>query len=337
MFDWPKPVRFEASLNGNQLVVRFDEEKADRCSISAPLRCAGSTATWPIRWWRPITAASRSTSCGRSACAASRTSSAVIDMVDQLAGTAAAARRPLPSSRLRRSLPLRSPPLPSPPLRSTPSPERRSARRRPGRRHAGSRNARRRGASSSHRSPPQRCRCGSASMTISRGCASTGRKRSTTRSRARAVAPRSRSIDRPRSTSARCGMLLRAVAEPALLDNGGGLSFNIPRTAQLRHFRSGPSVVVDVLAPPGAAPVAAASAAASPPSPVAPLPLAVQASGCSGAFAVVAPGGAWFPSPRRPRRRLCSRHRRRRSARRGRRPGERARSRRGQTAGGQPA
>src|SRR5581483_1413898 len=25
VFDWPKPVRFEASLNGNQLVVRFDE------------------------------------------------------------------------------------------------------------------------------------------------------------------------------------------------------------------------------------------------------------------------------------------------------------------------
>ncbi|MEJ0067684.1 MAG: hypothetical protein WDO24_01915 [Pseudomonadota bacterium] len=95
----------------------------------------------------------------------------------------------------------------------------------------------------------------------------------------------------------------RSVADLELLGSGDGLTFNIPRNAQLRHFRSGLAVVVDVMAPPGATAVAAVPSSVQPasvqPASVQPVP-AQPVAAAMPAPAAPAPIAAAVPAPSAP-------------------------------------
>jgi hypothetical protein len=255
VFDWPKPVRFEASLDGNQLVVRFDAALTVDPGAGA-LRRLDGYLTHPVvapdhrsitfDVVRPLSL--RSFQNERSA---------VIDMVDQPAGTAAASAAPATPTATPAAAVVPAAPAAAP-VAATPVPA----------------------AAPVAAAPAPAAPAAAAAVAVATVPVRVGEHDDFTRLRfdwPQAVDYKVESeggrakitFDRPAQIDlgALRTALPRAVAEPALLDNGGGLSFNIPRTAQLRHFRSGLSVVVDVLAPPGAAPVGAASAAASPPAP----------------------------------------------------------------------
>jgi len=247
VFDWPKPVRFEAALNGNQLVVRFDETLAIDTNAAALRRLDGYLAhpvlapdhrSITFDLVRPVDL--RSFQNERSA---------VIDLRD-----APGSLPPRAQASAEAAAPASAP--------AAPAADDRSARR-------------------------------AAVVPVRVGehddftrlrfdwPQSVDYKVDSDAGRVTIAFNRPAQID----LAALRGALPRAIGEPVLSSDGSSLAFNIPRTAQLRHFRSGLAVVLDVMAPPNAAPVAGTPAAPGPtaalaaaPVPAAPVPAAPVAA-----------------------------------------------------------
>ncbi|MBI3517514.1 MAG: hypothetical protein HY060_26070 [Proteobacteria bacterium] len=234
VFDWSKPVRFEASLDGNQLIVRFEAPLSADLGAAAIRRLDGYV-TRPVLapdrrsvtfdLVRPVTV--RSFQNERST---------VIDLVDQRGAAApvaparaaaSEAPAPAPAATPSQPAPVRAEaPAASPPAAPAPSPiEPRALAALPVR--------------VGEHDDFTRLKFEWPQSVEYKVEASAGR--------AKIQFDRPVQIDLAALKSA----LPRAVAQPELIDNG--IVFNIPRTAQVRHFRSGLAVVVDVLAPPATA------------------------------------------------------------------------------------
>ena len=235
VFDWPKPVRFEASLNGSQLVVRFDEALTVDAGAAALRKLDGYLA-------HPTLAPDhRSISFDLVRAVGLKSfqneHSAVIDLVDQPAGTpmpAAAAASPAAPAPVA-AAPVAAAPVAAPPAdaHALPVPVR-----------VGEHDDFTRLRFDWPQSVDYRVDGDAGRVTI--------------------AFTKPAQID----LAALRNALPRAIAEPALSADGKSLSFNVPRTAQLHHFRSGLSVVLDVTGSPNATPVAAAAPVApTPPSP----------------------------------------------------------------------
>ena len=296
VFDWPKPVRFEARVDGSQLIIKFDApltadlgaaaiRRLDNYVAHAALGADRRTVTFELV--RPVTL--RSFQNERSA---------VIDLIDQPAGKATRqAAAPTPAQ----------PEAPKPEVVAAAKP---AAAPSPGPVAAAPSKAETAEAKAAPAAPALPVRVGQHDDF-------TRLKFDWPQSveyRVEASAGRAKiQFDRPApiDLAALRDALPRSVAQPELIDNGTGISFAIPRTAQVRHFRSGLAVVVDVMAAPDAAPAAgpapvvaagtpapvASASAATAAAPSAPAPSAI-ASTAPGAPLQIAAAGA--PPPAAP-------------------------------------
>jgi hypothetical protein len=314
VFDWPKPVRFEASLDGNQLTVRFEAPVTADLGAAAIRRLDGYLT-------RPVLAADKRAITFELVRAVSLRSfqnerSSVIDLVDQRgapapvapARTVAAAPAPVAPPAAAPAPAEAAAPSPTaiapPPVASVSSP-----------------------AASPVAAPaaspvaavpvaapaPAPAAPSAAALAVRVGehddftrlkfdwPQSVDYKVEASAGHVRILFDRQPGID----LAALKGALPKSVAQPELIDNG--IVFSIPRTAQVRHFRSGLAVVVDVLAPPSlaagdpppvpsvvpsvvpSAPPPVAAAAPSPAPEPSPLSIAAQAAPAAAQTADVRP------------------------------------------------
>ncbi|HUA53049.1 MAG TPA: hypothetical protein VMB81_12845, partial [Candidatus Sulfotelmatobacter sp.] len=269
VFDWPKPVRFDASVDGNHLIIRFNAPLTADLGAAA-IRRLDNYVTRPVlgadrrsvtfELVRPVTL--RSFQNERSA---------VIDLIDQPAG------KPMRQAAAPPAAPQPEAAKPEAPQAATAKPD--SAAAKPETVPASAAPV---GAVAPVAAPTPSAAPPSAAAPIAAA------KPADKAASAAVVLPvrvgehddftrlkfdwpqaveyhveasaghATITFDRPAQidVAALRDALPRSVAQPEVIDNGAGISFAIPRTAEVRHFRSGLAVVLDVLAPPDAAPAA---------------------------------------------------------------------------------
>jgi tetratricopeptide (TPR) repeat protein len=262
VFDWPKPVRFDASVDGNQLVIRFDAPLTTDLAAAAIRRLDNYVAhpalsadrrTITFELARPVTL--RSFQNERSA---------VIDLIDQpKTARQAVAQPPAAPPAAPAAPPVAEVPKPESPASAAPAPVAAAAPD-----------------ATADAKPETKVPAKAEAQPAPNAVAlpvRVGQHDDFTRLkfdwpqsveyRVEAAAGRAKiQFDRLAQidVAALRDALPRSVAQPELIDNGTGISFAIPRTAQVRHFRSGLAIVLDVMAAPDVAPVASAPAATAP-------------------------------------------------------------------------